>query len=212
MSLLKNEFIIPVNINKLIELKLPIEEFVFLYLLEQSERFVLKTYLIQTKRSTLYIITNLFDKGFVKKVDKNSSLIGPDNLVVTESFSKLFKNGNSDEDVDSWLDSWYDLWPIGVKSGGYYLKSDKVGSARKMKRFFRNYPNYTMELIFKATENYLAEQSIKGYQYSKLAPYFIYKDGLSVLAGECEHLLEKGSTVNVDENGVILSNYGEEEL
>ena len=60
-----------------------------------------------------------------------------------------------------------------------------------------------------ATKSYLNEQSIKGYTYSKLAPYFIEKRGMSVLSGECEHILETGE---VTESSNLTNMYGEEEL
>ncbi len=41
------------------------------------------------------------------------------------------------------------------------------------------------ETILKATKKYIEDMKDRNYQYIKLAPYFIYKDNISLLEGYC---------------------------
>jgi len=86
---------------------------------------------------------------------------------------------------DSFIDEWYDLWPKGIKSGGYYVKTDKNGCKKNLEKFMKNHPNLSKETILKATKKYIEDMKDRNYQYIKLAPYFIYKDNISLLEGYC---------------------------
>jgi hypothetical protein len=79
-----------------------------------------------------------------------------------------------------------DLWPEGIKSGGYYVKSDNHAVARKMKRFFKQYP-YSKEDVFEVTKHYLQIKQNEGWKGIQLAHYFIDKEGLSNLAMYCKN-------------------------
>ena len=209
MNFEKDDFIIPIDVKKLTELKISIEDFVILYLLAEGERYIAKEYLKAASKDIPYFMLRLLKTGLVEKINESSSIIGVSNIKPSQAFRELFSNYSSHEDVEKWIDEWYELWPVGIKSGGYYLRSDKAGSKRKLKKFLESHPHYTKEVVLEATKNYLNEQSIKGYQYTKLAPYFIGKDGLSVLAGECEHLLETGE---VSDGISSIEEYGAGEL
>ena len=109
--------------------------------------------------------------------------------------------------VDVWIKTWFELWPRGIKTGGYYVKADLKGCERKMKRFVSEHPEYSEDDIFQATINYIDSMAMNGWGYMKTAPYFIYKDGLSTLAGECEALS------NVEEASKVKEEmYGYDEL
>jgi hypothetical protein len=92
------------------------------------------------------------------------------------------------------MDKWFDLWPKGVKSGGYYVKTDSNGCKTKLTKFIKRNPQYTKEIIMQATERYLFVKSLDGYDYTTLAPNFIEKNGVSMLAGECEDILNNVKT------------------
>lgn len=92
--------------------------------------------------------------------------------------------------VDEWINNWRELWPSGVKSGGYYVKSNKEDLLNKMNKFIKKY-KFTKEQIFEATINYLNEQKSKGWGYTKLANYFIDKDNVSILASYCANIGSK---------------------
>jgi len=97
---------------------------------------------------------------------------------------------NQSTSVEEWINDWRELWPSGVKSGGYYIKSNKEDLLNKMNKFVKKY-KFTKEQIFEATKNYLTEQKNKGWAYTKLANYFIDKDNISILASYCANIGSK---------------------
>lgn len=101
--------------------------------------------------------------------------------------------------VESWIDQWYDLWPTGVKSGNFYVKTSKSGCLKKMIDFVDKYPQYTKGIIIGATKKYLDIMSTKNYSFCKLAPYFIIKDGVSMLEGYCQQLHDNIGKVEIKE-------------
>ena len=77
-----------------------------------------------------------------------------------DEYKKLVKSDNiagQDNNFQQFLDSWYDLWPKGIKSGGYYVKTDKNGCGKNLQKFIKNNPNISKETILKATEKYLSK-------------------------------------------------------
>ena len=206
MSKIHEDVPILISLKKLINQNISADEYIVLYLLNISENWKLKQYLEIIDVDIAEITKSLIERKFLRKINDNDS-VETGNLEVTNVLKNFLKKKSNDEDVEEWITEWYGLWPSGIKSGGYYLKTDKKGSLRKMKKFLVFNPEYDKEIIMKATKNYLLEQSIKGYAYTKLAPYFIDKDGLSILAGECEVLENNIELVN---NG--HQNYGEDEI
>lgn len=87
------------------------------------------------------------------------------------------------------VDEWFELFPKGIKSGNFYVKTDKKDCFKKLGKFMTNYPEYNKEVILEATKMYVRSCANQGYKYMKLAPYFIYKDDMSALEGYCQQLL-----------------------
>lgn len=201
--------IVTVDLKKVVQSCLTVEEYFFAHMLFASERYMLDIYIKNAKLNFIEIAKGLIQKNYVQfsKYDGDDLDYRIGNLEVTQEFLDLIHAKNDVTGVESWIDKWYALWPTGIKSGGYYLKTDKKGVLKKMKDFVLSYPEFGEELIMKATENYLLDQSLGGFSYTKLAPYFIMKDGMSVLAGECENI-EEGVDGNLESGEV----YGSEEL
>lgn len=110
---------------------------------------------------------------------------------IIKEYEDLDKPANiveQDSSFDTFLDSYFNLWPSGIKSGGYYVKTDKNGCGKNLKKFLKNNPEITKEIILKATEKYLMDMKERNYSMCKLAPYFVYKDGLSALEGYCSNM------------------------
>lgn len=103
-----------------------------------------------------------------------------------KQFEKLFNIPTA----SSFIEEWFDLWPKGVTSGNYYVRSDIKACEDKMNKFMKKYPKYTKEIIMNATSNYINRLKLDGYNYIKLATNFIEKERISVLAGECERIVE----------------------
>lgn len=103
----------------------------------------------------------------------------------------LFENKKklSSTEFEEFVNEWYDLFPKGIKSGGYLVRSGKSDCSKKLQKFMKEHPNYSKEIIIQATKNYIIKCKENDYAYMKLATYFISKDGMSVLEGECEAVL-----------------------
>lgn len=203
----RNDIIFHISMKKLIENKISIEGYLFAFMINKWERAYLREYYTETDVNYEEVIISLINEGFLKFTEGKDGSISVSDVETTDKFINLALNhfNEKGEKVEDWFDEWYDLWPKGVKSGGYYLRTDKRGSLRKMKEFVIDYPFYTKEIIIKATKNYLADQQILGFSHTKLAPYFIYKEDMSILAGECENI----SDSDVDKNQI---DYAGEEL
>ncbi len=102
-----------------------------------------------------------------------------------------------DSDWEKFVDQFYELWPKGVKSGGYAVRSGKDSCSSKLKTFLKEHKEYTPLIVLAATENYIQRCKQNNYQFMRLAPYFITKDGISTLQTCCEDVL-KG--VNYDKS------------
>jgi hypothetical protein len=55
-----------------------------------------------------------------------------------------------------------------------------------MHKFLLDNSEFTKDIILEATKNYIEDMKSKNYAMMKLAPNFIYKDGISMLSGSCE--------------------------
>jgi len=131
----------------------------------------------------------LIERKLVRSVSTSS--LSYSNLRLNE---ELFLKLLGIETINSWIKEWFELWPQGVKSGGYYIRTDEKGCHVKLTRFTKKYPKYTKEIILEATRRYLSQRSLESYEYTKLAPNFIDQHGVSILAGECENVLNNIET------------------
>lgn len=94
-----------------------------------------------------------------------------------------------EQTISDWIQKWFDLWPKGVKSGGHYVRTDINACRKKMIRFMKEYPQYDADIIMKATDRYIGEKALDSYSFIKLAPHFIEKNGVSMLSGACDDVL-----------------------
>jgi uncharacterized protein (DUF2344 family) len=91
-----------------------------------------------------------------------------------------------------WIDDWYELFPKGKKNkAGHYIKSDKDLCEKKLLKIIsKNKQTYTKEIIFQATSRYVKDKENENFEYASKAPFFVEKDGVSILSSYCENLLE----------------------
>lgn len=152
---------------------------------EDFDQLLTNKYLGMHSESRGYVFSNLYiTKLFI------------DRFIEKPKVSKV--NG---EQVEDWIDTWYNLFPKGIKSGGYLVRSDKNGCCTKMKKFVKKYPEFSKEIVLKATYDYLQYYRMKNWNFVSLAHYFIYKNDMSVLSGQCELILDKinsGKQINLD--------------
>lgn len=106
----------------------------------------------------------------------------------------------SAENIKQLAEKYRNLFPTGVRSGGYLVRGTAESCEKKLKSFRRKYPDYDEAIILQATKNYVDRKAREAYNHMKLAPYFIEKDGISMLAAECEELLANGTTGRSDDD------------
>ena len=82
-------------------------------------------------------------------------------------------------------EDYYEIWPRGIVSGNGPVRNSPQACKEKLKAFLKEY-SYSSEIILQATKNYVNRMKQEGFKYMKHAPYFISKDGISMLAAECE--------------------------
>lgn len=189
---------ISIDLNRLTCSNITLNQYLFLLFLHQKDLLGLDSYMKAFDGCfTTNDVDNLIKQEFLTTTGIDEERYMLKHLNVTQKFNIFVPI-----QVDDWIDEWYCLWPQGVKSGGYYVKSDKAGCKNKLIRFQKNYPEYTKEIILQATQNYIDEQEQQGFKYMRMAPYFIEKNGLSVLAGYCE-AIQQNYTESTQESNFI---------
>jgi len=185
------QFLIEENVTAL--------EYLILTLISDEAFDLLQLYHERVEHITI-VLDKLIASGLLVKRNKLEQLEFKNLTVSTGLFMQLL-NSN----VTTWIDKWWALWPDGIKSSNYYIKTDKNGCIKKLEKFRRKYPQFTASLIIQATENYINRMSLAGYSFMKLAPYFVEKDGMSTLAGECEQIISE----TLNKNEIKKEKFGE---
>lgn len=191
-----------IDISKLIRLKLPIESYFILWILYNEKKDLMMEYIKVENCDKFHSdsIDVLFDLEYIKNKDGTSEKKYTFSQLVLTAKAKLLFPPKSD--VDEWIDIWYDLWPKGLKSAGYAVRTDRESCLKKLKSFQLKYPQYTKGIIIAATKKYLDIMKNKGYAYIKIAPYFINKDGTSMLEGFCNEVFNNINTVSSEEDNI----------
>ena len=177
---------IDINVEFLISRQLSANQYVLCFLLYQKDFKLAQEVFDASFKYYRRELDDLLDKGLLLR--KASAILSIDHISLNEGqFIKLVQLTNP----IGWIDEWFDLWPQGVRSGGYYVRTDRMGCLKKMKTFAKRYPEFNSEIIMQATKAYLDSLKPEGYAYVKLAPNFIDKDGISTLAGECQSIIDR---------------------
>lgn len=108
------------------------------------------------------------------------------------------------KEIETWIDEWVLLYPD-IEWNGRKLRSPTKYCINKMLKMCKSNPSFTKEVIFAATNQYLAEQEAKNWEYTKQSTYFINKLGQpSVLEEYCNKILEEQQRQPVINDGFIL--------
>lgn len=172
-------------INLLINNHLSFNNFLFLFSINTKNKLLFDKYNEIDPISKNEILF-LEDNEFITIDKSEDDFIYFTKCNITETGKTILNEilNQSDND-DIFINDWFELWPKGIKSGGYYVKTDKNGCKKNLEKFMKNHPNLSKETILKATKKYIEDMKDRNYQYIKLAPYFIYKDNISLLEGYC---------------------------
>lgn len=93
------------------------------------------------------------------------------------------------KDIESLVMKYRDLFPKGSNNNGYPYKGDKQGCIKKMTRFVKLNPEFSEDVILKATQKYINDKRRDNYHYMHLAHYFIEKNNVSALGALCEQIV-----------------------
>jgi hypothetical protein len=168
---------IRINLLKLIDSKLTLEEYIILTLVWERNYSTLKEFanyhFLPLGGYLLYsaTISNLEKQGWLKIVGKDMFT----DLEIREAFIELFKPNDLERrlsEVASWITEYRDLFK-GKKQGAM---GDPNACVLKMKKLITQYPAWSKDQILKATENYVESQA-PNYTYLQQADYFISKQG-----------------------------------
>lgn len=172
--------------NNLSKYYINYRQFIFLYSLNNNLKQLFDNYNDIDNISRNEILY-LEDNDFITINKSDNDLIYYSKCFITELGKEVLNTLLiSDSDNNNiFVEEWFELWPKGIKSGGYYVKSDKNGCKKNLEKFIKNHPQISKETILKATKKYIDDMKDRNYQYIKLAPYFIYKDNISLLEGYC---------------------------
>lgn len=104
-----------------------------------------------------------------------------------------------------WKNEFFEIFPKGVTNrAGYYVKSNSGAVLKKLQTFIRKNKKYAKkEIVLQATKNYIGKQSMSGFEMCKIAPWFIEKDGVSILASECQAILDNKEKVKTEDNKLV---------
>lgn len=123
-------------------------------------------------------------------------------IKLTEKANKLFYEDPkqwSNPKIKEFLTELREFFPKGVVGGNVVKTTIGESTVRKMKNFLIDY-DYSVEVIRKATEAYVADRKKVNYQYMKKFTNFINKQGDdSLLATWCEMI--KNDELNNDSSG-----------
>jgi len=108
---------------------------------------------------------------------------------IQPSFYEVMGKSSSNKDIRDLCEMYSQLWPKGVKSGGYYVRTGVSSLFKKMQKFVRNHPQYSFELILRATKKYIEEKRKENWYMIACSDNFIEKNDSSRLEGYCEAVL-----------------------
>jgi len=184
-------------INYCLKYQITFDQFFILYCFANGLSSELKEYVENKGEFDMEVLEDLYKKGLVK-YEKDKGVIMSSTIKVSKSKFNFYS-----EDVDEWISDWYDLFPKGVKSGGYFVRTGMRSCKKKMQQFMKDNPQYDKDVIMKATKNYIEEMTQKNYSHMKLAPFFINKEGVSMLQGYCENASDPTNNNQSDDPFVI---------
>lgn len=190
--------IITVDTDILDEYRMTPNDYVYLAALMEDKEPMKNIYLkLNIKHLTMKGFIEIHD-GDAYITDKTREMF----KIPREGFvsPKINLGFSSPDSMKSLAEKYRSYFPKGVRSGGYLVRGTKESCEKKLKAFIRKYPDYDESIILEATKRYINRKAKEAYTHMKLAPYFIEKDGISMLAAECEELISEGTDGRSDDD------------
>lgn len=195
--------------EKLTQYNLSLKQLLILYCVSYNKKSVLDDYGSRIESLSADDFMNLVGNCYLLNKNTTDTSIYFSQLEITNDGQKLLNDilvQRSKSNTLAWVVEYYELFPKGIKSGGYYIKTDLKGCEKKLLDFLKKNPNFSKETVLQATSLYLSEMKQRGYHMCKLAPYFIEKDGISMLAGYCEQVLNKTNSKDLKLTDEVITN------
>jgi hypothetical protein len=205
---------IEIDVVKLLESGLSIEEYCFLYLrfVKDYPALALLFSSIDIKRK---FIDNLEKREWLMTVrSEGASEEDEDNLAISDSIVLRQKAidfftpstvTKRTEQVDDWSEEFRTYYKsLMIPPGKLGIMGDSSAVKEKLKRFTKKYPQYTKAQIFDAAKKYVASQSRDRYRFLMQCDYFIFKQDTT--QGKIERskllsILEEGDTTETNQSG-----------
>lgn len=175
------------------KLSLTPSAFVYFTLIMNNQRALAAELCEDFLRNTV-LINRSKDLGILDEADGRYNVNGA-------RFHELVSGDDSSVSLDEFIDIYRNIFPKGVKTFDYPVRGDKKAVKKKMAKFLTNYPEYTKDIILKATRKYIRAKALNGYSGTQLAHYFIEREGVSNLASYCEDILSGSSSTTTAEGG-----------
>lgn len=164
---------IRIDIDKMVDSKLEVQEYVVLYLVWHKDFKGLKRF------AQHHFVLSLEYELLIAKLEKEGwlKIVGEDNLKdieIRQQFIELFKPSEIEarlSDVENWIQDYRNLFR-GRKPGAM---GDLNACTVKMKRLLLQYPQYSKEQIMKAAETYV-DSCGPTYKFLQRADYVISKE------------------------------------
>jgi hypothetical protein len=185
---------VTLNLKKLIELKINATQYLLLLAITHDKLDNMLKYVLFNDLD-LYTLQSLKVLE-IKDITKLTFSIRPENIAEAKKLLSI--------DNIVWVREWLDLWPEGVKSMGYYVKSNVESVETKMEAFIHKH-DYNKNVIMTATSKYIEEMRHKGWKGMQLAQYFIEKNKSSTLETYCREVTrveDHESRIIDDFNGI----------
>ena len=162
-----------INISKLIESNMSLEQFVFCMLYTKREHKMINqlaeySFAIPTE-GLKNLVESLAEDGWVKIVGDDWSR----DVVPLTKFLDLFRSAAVEQavnDIASWIDQYRAMFRVRAGHMG-----DSRGVLDKMTKFIRKNPQYSKDQILAATQRYIESCAGDNYRFLMHADYFIYK-------------------------------------
>jgi hypothetical protein len=201
------------SVPNLKKLNLTANQFLYLTLISKKDYNSLKEMIVLENNMDKFIddLYEIYRKDYV---DLNPEVFIVDLHKITEYIETVKVNQTFSKSItktvkevsptfDEFFVKWYDLFPVGIFSGGYSLRSNRVATKERLLKFYTKH-NFSLEIIYQATEYYINKFKETEYKFMKTSLYFIEKDKNSTLLDYCEDIQRrienKENIQNVIEN------------
>lgn len=204
--------VITINLDYIYSKEITIDQFITLKYIKENDKVGLENLrsIIADdeilKRNIFYLYRkDLID---IKQESLSSLIIDIDIITVTSKGDEILSFSNLTLDLknykgsfNNFVNEFRELFPEGIKQGNQSVRNSTVDIGKKLTKFLKEYKQYDFDIILKATRRYINRCKQDDYKYIKISHYFIYKDGISALASECESIKEEISKGTYREEG-----------